>query len=203
MTENVFYPLFLTVALALVLVARAADACGGRLILLALVGARVRDARAGGRARPGVAVGAAPARALRADGRCARRLRPFRPLYGVVVGRRGCSCSPARPRAAARRGPARRVLASSATATTTRGQVARFLLYHLAELDLYLGVLPFAALFVLLGARPPARARRSRAFARRGVALVVSLAARRRGVRLACSRTGSRSGTCSSSRRSS
>ena len=150
MTENAFYPLFLTAALLLVLVLERPTPLR-RSALLALVGLVVRDARAGGRASS-PALLLAPLLLAAARRRPLRpALRRFRPLYGVVRRRRGCSCSPRRPRAAARSTrPARRLLGRRRRSRTTPEAVARFFLYHLAELDLYLGVLPFAAFLLLL-----------------------------------------------------
>jgi hypothetical protein len=58
------------------------------------------------------------------------------------------------------------------------GDVARWLLYHLAELDLYLGVLPFAALLVVfaLACRRAGATRELRAFAAVTAPLVLWLA---------------------------
>ena len=65
MTENAFYPLFLVVALALVATLERPTPLR-QVVLLALCGLALRDARAGGRARRRRRDGAAPARALRA-----------------------------------------------------------------------------------------------------------------------------------------
>ena len=73
MTENVFYPLFLTGALAARARARAADARRRQVGLLALVGALLRDARAGGRVRAGDRRSRRSCSRCSAGGRCARR----------------------------------------------------------------------------------------------------------------------------------
>ncbi len=171
MTENVFYPLFLTTALALVLTLER-PTLPRQAALLALVavsfGTRVQAIAI----VPAVVV--APLilavlqrRPLRAT------LKPFRALYAVIVGVgllvlvvqvvRGHSVSDL----------------LGAYSVVGEGdyrpaEVARFFLYHLAELDLYLGVLPVAAFLVVVAlARQldPSFA----AFAAAAISLTVSL----------------------------
>ena len=76
-------------------------------------------------------------------------LAPFRVLYGVVIG--GgllvLGLQVARGRSLSELLGAYAVVGDSSYDPAT---VARFLLYHLAELDLYLGVLPMAAFFLLV-----------------------------------------------------
>ena len=202
MTENAFYPLFLTARLG----ARAATSSGRRrgaqLVLLAAVLLRVRDARAGARARPGDPRRAALLSLL--DRRGLRGLRDHVWLYGIVggAGRARDRREVARGALAARR--PRRLRVGGRARTTRVVDVARWFLYHVAELDLSLGVLPFAALIVLVGVarRLAAAVPRVR---RRGGAVCVFLLARRSRSRLRApsGRRGSRSGTSSTSRRSS
>src|SRR5205823_598215 len=85
-----------------------------------------------------------------------RRLRPYATLYGVV----GAGVVVALLATAARGRSPLTLLGAYRAATSSSysvGNVARFLVYHLGELDLYLGVLPFAALLALWLA--PGRAR--------------------------------------------
>jgi hypothetical protein len=146
MTENVFYPLFLTAALVLVLVLER-PTWKRQVGLLALVGLLFATRVQAVAFLPAIVV--APF-LLALFGR--QPLRPtlarFRVLYAllgggallVLVGQlaRGRSLSD---------------LLGAYSIVGERsydpGTVARFFLYHLAELDLYLGVIPFAA-FVLL-----------------------------------------------------
>ena len=87
-------------------------------------------------------------------------------------------------------------------ATTRRRRSPAGSLYHLAELDLYVGVVPFAALIALLGDGAPRSPRPCARSSPRSLRARVWLAARGRGVRVAARRrSGSRSGTSSTSRR--
>ncbi len=171
MTENAFYPLFLTAALLLVLVLERPTPAR-QLGLLALVGILFATRVQAVAFVPAIVV--APF-LLALLGR--QPLRPtlvrFRVLYGLLAG--GAMLVLA---AQLVRG---RSLADLLGAYSIVGErsydpetVARFFLYHLAELDLYLGVLPFAA-FVLL----TALARRSEPvlapFLAAGIALTVSV----------------------------
>jgi hypothetical protein len=163
MTENLFYPLFLVVALALVrtlerptlarqavLVALCALAFAARAQAVALL----------------AAVALAPL-ALAALERRRRALRSFAPLYGLLA-----ALSLAAIAVAAVRGrPLLESLGAYRAALHSgysAGAVLRYLLYHVAELDLYLGVVPFAALLVMwIGWRA------APAFAAASLALVV------------------------------
>ena len=174
-----------------------------RSSLLALCGARVRDARAGGRARRRGRDGAAAARARRAA-RLPRAAAAVRDALRDPRRRRRCSRCSARSRAAARRST---LLGAYRAATGERLHRRRrprtSSSTTSAELDLYLGVLPFAALLALWLAPRDADARRARVRRRARSRSSCWLAARGRGVRVAAARwTGSRSGTCSTSRRS-
>ena len=159
MTENAFYPLFLLARSrssrylerpSLVPHSRLLGACRARL----------RDPDAGDRAAAGDPRRAAPALG-------ARPARPARPASAPVAvrdrRRRGrCSCSSSRACAATRRSPCSASTSRPASSTTRDLDVARWFLYHLAELDLYVGVLPFAALLALAGGSRACRARTAR-----------------------------------------
>lgn len=146
MTENVFYPLFLTAALALVLVLER-PTIARQAGLLALVGLAFATRVQAIALVPAILVApfllaALGRRSLRAT------LAPFRVLYAVaaVGGLLVIGLQAARGRSLSDLLGAYSVVGDGSYDPET---VARFFLYHLAELDLYLGVLPVAA-FVLL-----------------------------------------------------
>ena len=172
MTENAFYPLFVLVCLVLVLTLERPTA-GRQLLLLVLLGvAYVTRAQA-------VALVPAALVAPLLLGWVERdlrgRLRAFAPLYaivgaGVVVALAGTLA----------RGRSPLTLLGAYRAATDRGYdaslVAHYLLWHVAELDLYLGVIPFAALIALWcsgRSLPPA----ARALAAASLPIVVLLVA--------------------------
>ena len=138
MTENAFYPLFLCVALALVLALERPTALRQGVLLAVCVLAYLTRAQA-------LAFFAAAAVAPFLVG----NWRSFRLLYGAfaaaVLGVLGVQL--------ARGESPLGVLGAYAVTGEHRyepAEVGRWLLYHVAELDVYLGVLPFAALLVLL-----------------------------------------------------
>jgi hypothetical protein len=138
MTENAFYPLFLCVALALVLALERPTALRQGVLIAVCVLAYLTRAQA-------LAFFAAAAVAPFLVG----NWRSFRLLYGTfaaaVIGVLGVQL--------ARGESPLGVLGAYAVTGEHRyepAEVARWLLYHVAELDVYLGVLPFAALLVLL-----------------------------------------------------
>ena len=146
MTENAFYPLFLTGALLLVLVLERPTPAR-QVGLLALVGVLFATRVQAIAFVP--AIVAAPfllallgRRPLRAT------LWSFRLLYGLLAAGAVLllGVQVARGQSLSDLLGAYAIVGESSYDTET---VARFFLYHLAELDLYLGVLPFAA-FVLL-----------------------------------------------------
>jgi hypothetical protein len=148
MTENVFYPLFVTTALGLVLVLERPTLRRQALLfgLVALAFATRVQAVA---FVPPILV--APFLLPLLDGRPLRTaLAPFRLLYAIVAA--GAVLVLA---AQAVRGHSLSDLLGAYSVvgdvSYDPATVAEFFLYHLAELDLYLGVLPFAA-FVLLTA---------------------------------------------------
>jgi hypothetical protein len=146
MTENVFYPVFVAAALALVLVLERPTPAR-QVLLLGLVavafGTRVQ------------AVAFVPALvvapfllALLGRRPLGAELRRFRALYGVLaaVTLLVLAAQVVRGRSLSDLLGAYSVVGERSYDAAT---VARFFLYHLAELDLYLGVLPFAAFLLL------------------------------------------------------
>jgi hypothetical protein len=146
MTENVFYPLFLTTALALVLVLEK-PTLGRQALLLVLVGLSFATRAQAVAFVPAILL--APLLLPALDGRPLRRLSRFRALYAVVgVG----TLLVVAAQAARGRSPSDLLGAYSIVGDRSYDveTVARFFLYHLAELDLYLGVLPFGAFLLLV-----------------------------------------------------
>jgi hypothetical protein len=170
MTENAFYPLFLFAALALVHVLERPRLAAVLLFLAALLVAYETRAQA-------VALLPAALTAPILVGALARDRRPVlaqRWLYGVVVGL-GVLAVVAE---AARGRSIRSLLGAYAAATHSSyhvGGVARWLLWHLAELDLYVAVVPFLAV-VLLCVHGRALAPAERAVVAATVSLVAWLA---------------------------
>jgi hypothetical protein len=171
MTENAFYPLFLVVALALVLVLERPTPLR-QVALLALCGlAYATRAQA-------LALLAAAATAPLLHAAIERSgprdtLRRFATLYGVLA----AGAVLALVATAARGRSPLELLGAYRAATSsdyTVGGVLRFVLYHAAELDLYLGVLPFAALLALWFA-PRDVTPAARVFAAASMAIVVWL----------------------------
>lgn len=151
MTENLFYPAFLLFAWALVRMLERPTAASQLLVLalgLAVVLIRVQ----------GVALVLA---ALTAPLVVRRPLRPYAPLYAIALGGAAALvlAQLARGSSPASLLGAYRVVGESGY---DLGHVARYLLWHVAELDLYLGVFPAIAFVLLLfGVRAldePARA---------------------------------------------
>jgi Dolichyl-phosphate-mannose-protein mannosyltransferase len=149
MTENAFYPIFLFTVLALVRAIESPSVLRIGLFLVALLVAY--ETRAQAVALAAAALTAPVVAALVARDR--RELLALRLLYVIVVGLglvvivgevlRGHSI--------------RSLLGAYASATHSSydpGTVAHWLLWHLAELDLYVGVLPVFALLVLLAIGP-------------------------------------------------
>ena len=139
MTENAFYPAFLLVAWALVrMLERPTRAA--QLLALAL---------AGGAVLIRVQAVALLLAVLTAPLLLRRSLRSYTLLYGVTVGG-GALLVLAQ---LARGGSLSSLLGAYAVVGETGydiGQVVRFLLWHAAELDLYLGVFPLVAFALLL-----------------------------------------------------
>jgi len=146
MTENVFYPIFLLFALLLVVTLERPTVLR-QLGLLALF-ALAYETRA-------QAVALIPATAtapillcLATRERLARGLRPFATLYGLLAGGAILALAATLARG---RSPLTLLGAyhAATTSTYTVSGVAHYLLYHVALLDLYLGVIPFAALLAI------------------------------------------------------
>jgi hypothetical protein len=167
MTENAFYPLFLVVAYALVVTLERPTALR-QVALLVLCGLAY-----GTRAQAVALVAAAATAPLLLawiERRGLRRtLREWATLYGILVGGAALALLATLARG---RSPLTLLGAYRAAATSdySTSRVLHFLLYHLAELDLYLGVLPFAALLALWLA-PRAATPAARAFAAASLAL--------------------------------
>ena len=160
MTENAFYPIFLLTALVLVITLEQPTASPAGRPARALR-ARVRDESAGGRALRGSRDGADPARRSSSGAGCAGRCGRS---HGSTA-----SSAPARswrsPATVARGRSPLTLLGAYRAATsasyTPRG-VLHFFLYHVAGLDLALGILPFAALLAMwLAPRRPTPAARA------------------------------------------
>jgi hypothetical protein len=167
MTENAFYPLFLVVALALVATLERPTPLR-QVVLLALVGlAYATRAQAVALL---VAVATAPLVLAAFERRgFVRTLRPFAALYAILAGGAAVAVLATTVRG---RSPLELLGAYRAATSSdyTVGGVLRFVVYHAAELDLYLGVLPFAALLALwLAPRDVAPA--ARAFAAASLAI--------------------------------
>jgi hypothetical protein len=144
MTENAFYPLFALLALALVATLERPRARNVVLFLAALLLAYETRAQA-------IAVlPAALTAPLLAAALARRRVELTRQwlLYAVVVGLGLLAVL-----AEVARGRSIKSLLGAYSAATTSsyhaGPVAHWLLWHLAELDLYVGVVPFLALVLL------------------------------------------------------
>jgi glycosyltransferase involved in cell wall biosynthesis len=145
MTETVFYPLFACVALALVL-ALERPTIQRQLVLIGLCVLAFLTRSQAIVLVPAVAT--APLLLAWLDRRRLRMLGDFRVLYGVlaagVIGVLAVQL--------ARGHSPYDVLGSYSVtghATYRPDQVLKWVLYHLAELDLYLGIVPFAALVLL------------------------------------------------------
>ena len=173
MTENAFYPLFLLAAFLLVLTLEAPTAF--RQIALLAVCAVAFETRAQAVALFAAAA-TAPILLSLIERRGARAtLRRYGWLYGLLGG--GAALALVGTVAAGRSplsllGAYRAATSSSYTVSG----VLHFFLYHVAELDLYLGIFPFAALLALwLAPRRPSPG--ARAFAAASLAIWVWLLA--------------------------
>jgi glycosyltransferase involved in cell wall biosynthesis len=146
MTENAFYPIFLWFAFALVVMLER-PTLRNQLIVLALC-VLAFETRAQAVALFAAVLTAPLALAWIERGR-PRSLKAFAPLYGVVV---GAAVLVAIVEVARGRSPA--AILGSYSKTSNGGYhvwpVIRWLVLHVAELDLSLFVLPFAAVIVLV-----------------------------------------------------
>lgn len=145
MTETVFYPLFICVALALVLALERPTATR-QLVLLAVCLLAFLTRSQAIILVPAVAT--APLVLAWLDRRRLRMLLDFRVLYGVLAGVVVAVLAVQ----LARGHSSYDVLGSYSVtghADYRADQILKWALYHLSELDLYLGVAPFAALLLL------------------------------------------------------
>jgi hypothetical protein len=168
MTENAFYPLFLVAVWAL-LRALEEPAPWRQIVLLALIGVAYAT-RAQAVALLAAAVTAPLLLAIYERRGLRRGLRPFATLYGVLA----AGAAVALLGSAVRGRSPLELLGAYRAATSsdyTVGGVLDFVLYHAAELDLYLGILPFAALLALWFA-PRDVTPAARAFAAASLAVV-------------------------------
>jgi len=145
MTENAFYGLFLLAALALVRVLERPTVLRS-LALLAVVGVAFLTRAQAIALLPAIVTAPLGLALLR---RRAAVLRAFVPLYATLL-----LGLVALLGAVLASGRSPRDLLGAYRATSQRdydaGEAARWLLYHVAELDLYVGVAPFAAFLLLL-----------------------------------------------------
>ncbi len=170
MTENVFYPLFLVVVLALVQMLER-PTFGRQLWLLALVGVAFATRAQAVAIVPALLV--APLLLAFFERKGVRAtLRPFVPLYAIVVGGGAIALG-----AEIARGHSLRDLLGAYSVVGSRHysvrSIADFALWGAADLDLYLGVIPFAAA-ILLVARVRSESRPVQAFIAAGIPLAVS-----------------------------
>jgi hypothetical protein len=166
MTENAFYPLFLTTALALVLALERPTIW--RALLLFAAAALAFLTRAQGVAML-PAIMSAPLLLVFFRGGRLRALKAYYPIYGLAA----LAVVPAVIVQLARGRPVSGLFGRYSDVGSqhyTIGGVARWFVYHVAELDVYVGAIPFAALvlLVVLARRLPDR---HQAFAACAVAL--------------------------------
>ena len=168
MTENAFYPVFLVVALALVVTLERPTPLR-QVVLLVLIGLAYAT-RAQAVALLAAAATAPLLLALYERRGLRRGLRPFATLYGILIGGALLAVlgTVARGRSPLELLGAYRAATSS---DYTVSGVLHFTLYHAAELSLYLGVLPLAALLALWFA-PRDVTPAARAFAAASLAIV-------------------------------
>jgi hypothetical protein len=158
MTENVFYPIFMVTAFVLVITLERPTALR-QIVLLLLCGVGFATRAQAIAFVPAVLVAPVLHGWIERDLRA--RLRRFTTLYGVVGGLAVLALA-----ATAARGQSPLTLLGAYRAATssgyTVGNVLHYLLWHAAELDLYVGVVPLAALLTLWlaprSASPAARA---------------------------------------------
>jgi Dolichyl-phosphate-mannose-protein mannosyltransferase len=148
MSENAFYPVFLVAAFVLVLVLEDPTwrRQGALLVVLAIAYATRQQALA---LVPALLTAPLLLAVLRAGGLRAT-LRPFASLYAVIA---ALAAIVLVAQLARGRSPTDLLGAYSVVGETHYhpADVLRYLAYHWAELDLYLGIVPLAATVVLLG----------------------------------------------------
>ncbi len=146
MTENAFYPLFLLAMVQFVKVLERPSA-RGQIVLLVLCGLAFETRAQAIALVPAIVM--APVLLALVERRGLRAsLRPYVTLYGTLgaVAVVALAAELARGRSPVELLGAYRAATSS---TYTVSGVLHFFLWHVAELDLYLGIVPFAALVVL------------------------------------------------------
>ncbi len=172
MTENVFYPLFLVVVLVLVIVLER-PTVGLQLLLLILVAVAFAT-RAQAVAIVPALLAAPPLLAFFERKPVGAALRPFVPLYGVVLGGGVAILG-----VEIGRGHSIRDLLGAYSVVGSRHYsvraIADFALWGAADLDLYLGVIPLVVA-ILLVARVRGESRPVQAFVAAGIPLALSFA---------------------------
>ena len=172
MTENAFYPLFAVVVLVLVL-ALERPTLRRQVLLLALIGLAYLTRAQAVALVPAVLV--APLLLGLFERRVRAQLRAFLPTYAIV----GAAAVLVLAASAARGRSPLSLLGAYQAATSGSYSVsesAHYALWHVAELDLYLGVIPFAALLVLW-IQPRALPRAAQAFVAASLPVTVFLVA--------------------------
>jgi dolichyl-phosphate-mannose-protein mannosyltransferase len=170
MTENAFYPIFVCVALALVLCLERPTLVR-QFVLLATCGIAYATRAQAAALAPAVVT--APLLLMWSRRAPLRSLLAFRWLYGIL----GAGVVALFTVQLARGHSPKAALGAYETVGHQHyavGSVLKWLLYHVAELDLYLCVLPFAALLVL-ALRARSLDARAQAFVAAAVALAVWL----------------------------
>lgn len=147
MTENAFYPVFLVCALLLALVLEQSTTAR-QVALLIAVGVAAATRVQAVVLVPALLTAPLLLALFRREG-LRVTLRPYRVLYGVVIGAGATLlvAQVARGRSLPELLGAYSVVGES---DYELGEVLRYALYHVAELDLYLGVVPVAATIVLV-----------------------------------------------------
>ncbi len=145
MTENAFYPLFALVVLVMV-VTLERPTLGRQIGLLVLTGVAYLTRAQAVALVPAIAL--APALLGLIDRDLRKRMRAFAPLYAILVGGALLALL-----ATVARGRSPLTLLGAYRAATNTGysatEIAKFALWHVAEFDLYVGIVPFAALLAL------------------------------------------------------
>ena len=172
MTENAFYPVFVLAALAARADARAADGDAGRCCCSRSAGSAFAT-RAQAIALFGAALVAPFVHGL-IERDAGRVPAPLRDALRADRRRRRAGAGRHASPAAARRSRCSAPTAPRPTAATRSPRSARYLLWHVAELDLALGVVGFAAL-IAMWLSPRSTSAGARAFAAASLSITVLL----------------------------